>query len=411
MKDRRKYFIVFLLTLSTLCYNLPYLSSTFYTQFLEAFHLSNQQAGMLLTMFSFTATPGYLLGGILADRFSPKKLVVISQLLTAGLGILMTFAPNYTVLIGCYLGFGVSTTFIHWSAYLKLVRAQADENEEGKMFGFFEMCAAIVGAIMSYGVLAALSQFAESMGFRYVTTIFAVVIAIVAILIMVLVKDVKGLESNDDFKFSMLGRALAHPVTWLNGFIVMGLFIVISGATYLNPFLSGLFGVSVTFSTAFAIANRSVVRIILSPLGGLLLDKCRTPKFLILVCIAIGITIVGLLFVPHQESSKTIAVILSIVLISVIALGRSGLYTPIPEAKVPFEITGTSMGIASAVGYSTDLWLYNLCGKWLDTKGADGYNNIFILLIVGLGIVVVCAVLLHVYEKKNHCFESERAVM
>ena len=119
----------------------------------------------------------------------------------------------------------------------------------------------------------------------------------------------------------------------------------------------------------------------------------------------------GLLFVPHQESSKTIAVILSIVLISVIALSRSGLYTPIPEAKVPFEITGTSMGIASAVGYSTDLWLYNLCGRWLDTKGADGYNNIFILLIVGLGIVVVCAVLLHLYEKKNHCFESERAVM
>ena len=94
-----------------------------------------------------------------------------------------------------------------------------------------------------------------------------------------------------------------------------------------------------------------------------------------------------------------------------IALSRSCLYTPIPEAKVPFEITGTSMGIASAVGYSTDLWLYNLCGKWLDAKGAAGYNNIFILLLAGLAIVLICAVLLHVYEKKNHCFESEQSAV
>ena len=64
----RKYLLIFLLTLSTLCYQLPYLSQTFYTQFLEAFALSNQQAGQLLTMFSLTATPGYLFGGI--DRKS-----------------------------------------------------------------------------------------------------------------------------------------------------------------------------------------------------------------------------------------------------------------------------------------------------------------------------------------------------
>ena len=112
----RKYLLIFLLTLSTLCYQLPYLSQTFYTQFLEAFALSNQQAGQLLTMFSLTATPGYLFGGMLADKFSPKKLVVISQVLTAAFGFIMTFLPGYTWLLVCYLGFGVSTTFIHWSA-------------------------------------------------------------------------------------------------------------------------------------------------------------------------------------------------------------------------------------------------------------------------------------------------------
>lgn len=85
MNSKKRYLLIFLLTLSALCYNLPYLSSTFYTQFLEAFSLSNTQAGLLLTMFSLTATPGYLFGGMLADKFSPKKLIILSQLMTAAL--------------------------------------------------------------------------------------------------------------------------------------------------------------------------------------------------------------------------------------------------------------------------------------------------------------------------------------
>lgn len=113
MNRKKRYLLIFLLTMSALCYNLPYLSSTFYTQFLEAFQVSNTQAGLLMTMFSLTATPGYLFGGMLADKFSPKKLLLISQFLTAGLGFIMSFINGYTILLICYLGFGVSTTFLH----------------------------------------------------------------------------------------------------------------------------------------------------------------------------------------------------------------------------------------------------------------------------------------------------------
>ena len=91
--------IIFLLAFSCLCYNLPYLSSTFYTQFLDAFKLSNKQVGVLMTMFSLTATPGYLFGGMLADRFSPKKLIILSLLLTAALGFIVSFVNGYTILM------------------------------------------------------------------------------------------------------------------------------------------------------------------------------------------------------------------------------------------------------------------------------------------------------------------------
>ena len=92
--SKRKYLLIAVMTLSTLCYTYPYLSSTFYTQFMEAFELSNAQVGNLIAMFGLTAVPGYLFGGLLADRFSPKKLVIISQLLTAVIGLCICFTDT-----------------------------------------------------------------------------------------------------------------------------------------------------------------------------------------------------------------------------------------------------------------------------------------------------------------------------
>ncbi|MBQ6622705.1 MAG: MFS transporter [Mogibacterium sp.] len=404
MTDKRKYLLIFLLTMSALCYNLPYLSATFYTQFLEAFNLSNTEAGFLMTMFSLTATPGYLFGGMLADKFSPKKLLIISQLLTAVLGFAMSLLNGYTVLLVCYLGFGISTTFIHWSAFLKLIRAQADKDEEGKVFGFFEMSYAIVGAITSYGILAALSKLSN---FRIITSVYAVILIIVALIIIFAIKDIDANTASNEFNLKMVGKAVKHPVTWLNGLIVMGMFILITGSSYLNPYMSTVFGTTVAFGTGLTIANRTICRIICSPLGGMLLDKWKTPKFLITFCSAMIVLCAALLFVPQNAGAMMPAIIIAVLLILILSGSRSGLYTPIPEAKIPFEIMGTSMGICSAIGYSTDLWLYTLCGKWIDEYGATGYKNIILLYIAGLVLVIVCSILLYRYEKAHGIFGLE----
>lgn len=398
MKNKKKYLLIFLLTMSALCYNLPYLSSTFYNQFLEAFQLSNTQVGVLMTMFSLTATPGYLFGGLLADKFSPKKLIILSQFLTAALGFAMSFVHGYAVLMVCYFGFGISTTFINWSALMKLIRAQADENEEGKVFGFFEMCYAIVGAVTSYGILALLGKMGN---FRITTSIYAGILVLVGIAIIFTVKDVEQNQASNEFNLKMVGKALSHPVTWLNGLIVMGMFTLVSGTSYLNPYLAGVFGTSVAFGTSFSVANRTLLRLVLAPLGGLLLDRWRTPKFLIVCCVTMAVTIVGFLLLPQNAISMVPAVALAFLLAGILCASRPGMYTPIPEAKIPFEITGTAMGIASAVGYSTDLWLYTLCGKWLDSYGNDGYRYIMLLFLAALALVVVCAILLKRYEDRH----------
>ena len=403
-RKNSKYFLIAILSLSTLCYTYPYLSSTFYNQFMEAFSLSNEQIGHLLTLFSLTATPGYLFGGLLADKFSPKKLVVVSQLLTASIGLCICFLQGYTILLTCYLGLGISTTFIHWAAYLKLIRAQADEGEEGKIFGFFETCAAVVGIITNYGVLAILGHLSS---FRIVQAIYAVILIIVAIVIMLFVKDADTNVSTSDFKLAMVPEAVKHPVTWLNGFIVMGIFMCVSACTYLNPYLSSVFGTSVTFATSFAIINRSIMRILVCGAGGLLLDKLKTPKFLTICSVIGAMIILPLTFVEQTPNAMMTAIIICLAFIAILNMSRSGMYTPIPEVKMPMAITGTAMGICSAIGYSSDLWLYTVCGKWLDTYGNDGFKNIIYLIIASLALIVVCSALLHAYEKKHRVFETE----
>ena len=52
--NRKRYILIAVMCLSTLCYTYPYLSSTFYTQFMEAFELTNEQIGTLLSMFGLT---------------------------------------------------------------------------------------------------------------------------------------------------------------------------------------------------------------------------------------------------------------------------------------------------------------------------------------------------------------------
>ena len=284
---------------------------------------------------------------------------------------------------------------------MKLIRAQAAENEEGKAFGFFEFSSAIVGAIASYGILAAMDTIINMGGFRIVTSVYGIVLLFIAVLVAILLKDTGKNISGNDFNVKMVGKALAHPVTWLNGFIVMGLFILVTGTSYLNPYLTSVFGASVTLGTSINIANRTVLRMVFSPLGGLLIDRLKTPKFLIIVsAVMIALCLVSI-SVPGTGNYMMPAIILAILLISVLSLSRSGMYTPIPEAGIPLEITGTAMGICSAIGYSTDLWLYTLCGNWLDKFGNDGYRYIFMLFMAGLVLVIISSILLGIYEKKH----------
>ena len=73
----------------------------------------------------------------------------------------------------------------------------------------------------------------------------------------------------------------------------------------------------------------------------------------------------------------------AILLLACNAMMSNFLYTLVTTAKVPNLYVGSVFGIASAIGYSSDLYLYTICGHYLDAWGNDGYKIVWFVGVIG----------------------------
>ena len=64
-------------------------------------------------------------------------------------------------------------------------------------------------------------------------------------------------------------------------------------------------------------------------------------------------------------------------------------------------MSGRVSGIASALGFAPDLFLYTLVGGWMDTYGATGFKMTWAYAVVASLLCVVMAFVLSKIIKKN----------
>jgi MFS family permease len=134
---------------------LPFvLARIFRPTFLAVFELTNFQLGTLFTTYGIIAFLSYLFGGALADKFTARKLMTTSLLLTAGGGLVLADFPSYSTLQILFGYWGFSTIFLFWAAMIKATRNWGGKKQQGKAFGFLEGGRGIVAAsIGTIGVL------------------------------------------------------------------------------------------------------------------------------------------------------------------------------------------------------------------------------------------------------------------
>ena len=138
-----------------LIFLLPYvLARVFRPTFLEVFNLNNFELGSLFSVYGTIALLSYIYGGVIADKFQPKKLIAASLFFTALGGLVLVNYPSYFTLTVLYGYWGFTTVFLFWGAMIKATRVWGGSDNQGQAFAFLDGGRGLVAASMSsLGVL------------------------------------------------------------------------------------------------------------------------------------------------------------------------------------------------------------------------------------------------------------------
>lgn len=404
----KKYMIVASLGVAGgVIYFLPYIKYVFYDAQIAAMHITNQQSGLLLTIYTIGNVLLYIPGGILADRIAPKKALVYSLWATSILCFAYAFTFNFYVALLIWLGLSFSTAFVFWASLMKAVRIVGTEEEQGFMYGIYYACNGISGAVVQAIALYIYGTTDDIVaGFFRAVLVGGCFIAVAGFLIMLLMKTEqnKDRDAASEFKMSAVGELLKNPIVWIFSFIIFCGYGVFTSTSYFTPYLTVTLGISPSESGVFAVI-RNYLFLLLAPLGGIIADKVfnSTAKYLALAFLILAGCFWGVLVLPTGISPLFVSIYTLIP--GALAMMLYGVvFSIISEAGISRMLTGTAIGIASIIGYLPDSIYHSVFGDWLDRYGSGpGYNMIFTFL--SISCIAGCLLSLIIYWRNRRAGE------
>lgn len=398
------YLAVFALSMvSSSLYLLPYVKYVFYDALLVGLNATNEQLGQLLSMYAIICTIGYIPGGWIADRFSAKKIIIISALVTGSLNLILAFVMNFTMALIIWGMLGLSTSFAYWGASIKAIRMLGDDSEQGKLYGFFQSFEGLMNTFSAFVAMGIFTYFTSQVAGLKFTLIFYGIMCIISAIVLHFtyeeyVQD-NG-DNSDKIEIKDIGKVLKLPQTWMFAFIIFSIYGVYSGSTMLTPYVTDVVGISVGAAGIIAIFRTYIARFLFCPVGGFISDKTgKTAKTIMIFAILTAAIIAGFFFV--SGSTPTIIVLILITTsAAAIYMNYGIMWALAEEVKIPRHLYGTAVGVASILGFLPDSFMHTMFGKWLDDYGVQGYNYIFAFLI-GLCAVSVIVALWVIYKKKH----------
>ena len=407
--------ITLLILSGELIYLLPYvLPRIFRPTFLEVFNLNNLQLGSLFSVYGIIALLSYVYGGVISDKFQPKKLMSYSLFFTSFGGLVLASYPSYFVLQILYGYWGFTTVFLFWGAMIKATRVWGGTDNQGQAFGFLDGGRGLVAASMgSLGVLifsvflindielTSLTERKEA--FRYVILFSSFMIFLTGLWVLFFMdsnqKDQKNnvISSNS---FSNIKTVLKIQSVWLIMIIIISAYI-----GYRVTDIYSLYASDVMFFNQIEAANVSSLQLYLRPLVCILIamlaDKSSYIYFIIFgfVTMLIGSTIFAFGIV---QLNMNFVFYLSLIIVATGTYAIRALYFSImQEGRIPLVLTGTAVGLISVVGYTPDIFAPPIFGYFLDKyPGLLGHQYVFTILVL-FSILGLLASIKFAYLKKE----------
>ena len=395
---KNKFFVLILLILSgEFIYFLPYvLSRVFRPTFLDVFQLTNFQLGSLFSVYGIVALLSYVYGGIITDKFSPRKLMSSALFLTALGGIVLSTYPSFSTLKILYGYWGFTSVFLFWGAMIKATRVLGGDNNQGKAFGFLDGGRGIVAAFMgSIGVfifsiiltteIESSTVIERQEAFKYVILFSSFMVAFIGLLVWIFLSDNDQEQDHSSKNHNSLiniKQVLKNESIWLLMIIIMCAYV-----GYKVTDIYSLYASEVMLFDQIESAKVGSIQLYLRPIVciviGLLADKTKNTFWIIF---GFSIMLFGALIfsLGYISSGMNYIFFLSLLVLAVGTYSVRALYFAVlKQANVPLALTGTAVGLISVVGYSPDIFAGPVMGYLLDTySGILGHQYIYVILTV-----------------------------
>ena len=396
--NNKKFLILTLLILSgEFIYFLPYvLSRVFRPTFLDVFQLNNFQLGSLFSVYGVVALLSYIYGGVITDRYSPRKLMSSALFLTALGGLVLASYPSYQTLQILYGYWGFTSVFLFWGAMIKATRLWGGDNNQGKAFGFLDGGRGIVAASMgSIGVfvftivltsdIESASVLERQEAFRYVILLSSFMVAFIGLLVLIFLRNTEDKNTNFELPLNTLTNiksVLKNESIWLLMLIIMCAYV-----GYKVTDIYSLYASEVMLYDQIEAAEVGALQLYLRPIVciaiGLLADRTKNMFWIIFgfVTMLIGALIFSFGII---KPDMNFIFFLSLVILAVGTYSIRALYFAVlKEANVAFALTGTAVGIISVVGYSPDIFAGPIMGYLLDENpGIIGHQYVYFMLVI-----------------------------
>ncbi len=382
--------IVILACANTAVYGLPYMKGQFYDIMLEALRLNHTQLSALFSIFGFVSLAAYLLGGLLADMASLKKIMITALAVSGFLHIYAVTIPGYYSLCVIYALLAFTSVMAFYPASMKILSGLKLDHGNGMVFGIYVALINVVGILVvlaGAGVLRWVND--GRFVFQIVSGLYGIMHFVVALLIALLFKEgeIQDAQREERLNIEMLKCVLKDLRVWGIVGVVFFNYMLQTILTYVIPYFSQVYQIGEEIILVISILRVNVITILISPLSGKIADKygsaVRVIEHTFIMAAVFGIVLLGSLFFP-VSAGTAVAVVLMIT--AAATAGKSISMVTISEMKVSGELRGTVIGVVAFLGYSPDAFFYSVAGGLLDQYQLLGYRVIF-------SIFLLCAVM------------------
>ncbi len=373
--------------------------------------LSDTQFGLLVATPVLTGSISRIFLGVWTEQFGGRVMFPLQMLITAVAVWLLTSVQSYPVFLLAALGLGLAGgSFIVGVAYTSRWFEKERQGTALGIFGAGNVGAAVTNFAAPFLVVA--------LGWEGTARIYAIVLAITAVLFYVLAKtdpvhEARKRSGEGPVSTGQQLEPLKNMQVWRFAtyyFFVFGAFVAL--ASFLPRYYVGAYGLELTTAGVFA-GLYSLPGSVFRALGGWMSDKWGA-RFVMYLTFIVSLVVLFVMSYPQTGYivqgitgpiefdfglSVGVFVALTVILGFVMSLGKAAVYKHIP-VYYPHHV-GSVGGLVGMIGGLGGFFLPIAFGMLLDLTGV--WTAPFMLLFV---LVAIMTVWMHVairrMERRRH---------